>query len=62
MPERENENTDTIVLTVLQKVNPEIEMSDIDVTHRIGKTSDHHHPGARHRPIIVAFTNRRSRN
>ncbi|XP_077990997.1 uncharacterized protein LOC144453647 [Glandiceps talaboti] len=63
IPERENENTDDITLSVLRNINPGISIDDIDVTHRIGKVQSPTLPHtARHRPIIVAFTNRRSRN
>ena len=74
-PEDGQEDTDKIVFNVLQKINPDIALTDIDITHRIGtkqiKTTttttstttinDDVRP-VRHRPIIVRFTTRRQRN
>ncbi|XP_070572299.1 uncharacterized protein [Ptychodera flava] len=65
IPERADENTDDIVLSVLQKIHPSVEITDIDITHRIGRVPDNDRDPSRsnqHRPIIVAFTNRRIRN
>ena len=58
IPEKKDENAEKIVLQVAQMVNPNISVSDIDIAHRLGKPRD----GDRPRPIIVRFSNRRSRN
>uniref|UniRef100_A0ABM0MYG9 Uncharacterized protein LOC102805302 n=1 Tax=Saccoglossus kowalevskii TaxID=10224 RepID=A0ABM0MYG9_SACKO len=63
------ENTDSTVLNILQKIEPEITANEIDITHRIGtrksgtmatRSEERQQPRPRH--IIVRFTTRRRRN
>ncbi|XP_026289139.2 protein unc-13 homolog C-like [Frankliniella occidentalis] len=47
--ESPKENTDDLVVKVAKKINVDIDVSQIDRSHRIGK------PGSNPRPIIVKF-------
>ncbi|XP_072172500.1 uncharacterized protein [Diadema setosum] len=58
VPEEKGENPEKIVLKIAQKITEDVSAGDIDIAHRIGKEDDQRGP----RPIIVRFTNRRSRN
>nr|XP_006823167.1 PREDICTED: uncharacterized protein LOC102803782 [Saccoglossus kowalevskii] len=63
VPQTESENTDAIALKIAQIADKNITMSDIDVSHRIGKRKPS--VGQRYNPpsqIIVRFTSRRARD
>lgn len=59
VPESSDENIDNIVMQVLSHVDATITPSDVDVTHRIGQSSE---AKSKPRPIIVKFKSRRARD
>ena len=61
IPEYDDESTDDIAFKVLKCIDNATTLNDIDITHRIGTKQQ---PGRkqRHRPIIVRFNTRSSRN
>ncbi|XP_077989956.1 uncharacterized protein LOC144444419 [Glandiceps talaboti] len=61
IPETTEENTDDIIVAVLQRVADDITPEDIEVTHRIGR-KDNRERNPRPRPIIVKFSSRRKRD
>ena len=67
IPESDDEDTDSIVLAIATECDANIDIADIDRSHRLGKIkhpSDKHDnkPVKLHRDIIVKFTSYRSRS
>ncbi|XP_052131162.1 uncharacterized protein LOC127751526 [Frankliniella occidentalis] len=54
--EREDEETDYIVIDMAKKMNVEVSVSSIDRSHRVGRK------GTRPRPIIVKFIRHEARD
>lgn len=55
--EKQNEDTDQIVMQVAQKIGVELNIHDIDRSHRVGRSDT-----GRPRPIIVKFVSYRKRS
>ncbi|KAK7109363.1 hypothetical protein V1264_013413 [Littorina saxatilis] len=59
VPERLNENTDNIVIKLAESVAVQLNVSDIDRSHRVGKITEG--PNQRPRSIIVKFSTYRAK-
>lgn len=55
-PERDGEDTDCIAINVAKKIGVQLDLSDIDRSHRVGRKTN-----GGTRPIIVKFTSYRKR-
>ena len=60
--EREHENTDNIVLDIAEAINVNIDIRDIERSHRLGKPGTDEEPRTKPRDIIVKFGSYRPRS